>query len=488
MDNGPKLNKFTTNFTTRDSLGVESVATSISAEICPIINTVTPRPFYWAFMCWIYYDYYTSVQVEKRTYKSFDQFLKRQDYFFVLAQLLNEGADRTNLVGTTKAQENMNKNTTGLYECDRSYFITQFGGMQYYNAGLFSMGYIFYREDENGKQSIFPTLTADCEKMALAFQDIIKDTEYFINNNYRLKENPVPKEVLLEYGQRINLGLKGFNECKTLLIDSLFSERVNNRSYKYALFLNNNENIFLDDRSMARNVLYDYYSPRGDNKEYPNELKDIINDWEIVIGRQYFASSLELAWKYMLNSLERSKKKQEWIAYCLEDSKFDFNLESTLSTLISECHYNFNEREEMIKQGQSNGKSANYSKNVSNSIRVLLSVYNRFNDRTDLSDASKKYLYYGYPVSISELLSLVKEYMNQPIYEFISFVMDKWLIDHHYSTALEKLYGGRNGFYIELNNGYYFKKADFNFDFQGNRFIQLMQVMKDLDLLEGDDN
>ena len=45
MNNGPRLNDFTTNFTTRDSLGVESVATSISAEICPIINTVTPRPF-----------------------------------------------------------------------------------------------------------------------------------------------------------------------------------------------------------------------------------------------------------------------------------------------------------------------------------------------------------------------------------------------------------------------------------------------------------
>ena len=34
MNSGPKLNTFTTNFTTRDSLGVESVPISISAEIC----------------------------------------------------------------------------------------------------------------------------------------------------------------------------------------------------------------------------------------------------------------------------------------------------------------------------------------------------------------------------------------------------------------------------------------------------------------------
>ena len=183
MDNGPRLNSFTTNFTTRDSLGVVSVATSISAEICPIINTVTPRPFYWAFMCWIYYDYYKNVHNDKRTYKSFDQFLKRQDYFFVLSQLLIENSDRTNLVGTDKTSRNISENTNGMFECDRSYFTTQFGGMQYFNAGLFSMGYIFYREDENGKRNIFPTLTGECEKMALAFQNVIKDTEYYKNIN-----------------------------------------------------------------------------------------------------------------------------------------------------------------------------------------------------------------------------------------------------------------------------------------------------------------
>ena len=57
MSKGPRLNNITRNFTTRDSLGIEGVATSISAEICPIVNTVTPRPFYWAFITWCYYDF-----------------------------------------------------------------------------------------------------------------------------------------------------------------------------------------------------------------------------------------------------------------------------------------------------------------------------------------------------------------------------------------------------------------------------------------------
>lgn len=55
---GPKLNNISKNFTARDSLGVEGVSASMQAEICPVVNTVTPRAFYWPFMIWIYYDFY----------------------------------------------------------------------------------------------------------------------------------------------------------------------------------------------------------------------------------------------------------------------------------------------------------------------------------------------------------------------------------------------------------------------------------------------
>ena len=487
MHKGPKLNNFTTIFTTRDSLGVESVATSMSAELCPVINTVTPRPFYWAFMCWIYYDYYKNVKVKRRTYKNFDQFLKRQDYFFVLSQLLIENSDKNNLVGTRKILENIEKNTTGMFDCDRSYFKTQFGGMQYFNAGLFTMEYIYYKENENGRKESFPTLIYECEKMALAFQEVIKDTEYFKNINYRLKENPVPKKVLIEYGKKINLGLKGFDKCKELLRNSLF-ERVHNPSYNYALFLNKKEGIFLKDNKKARNVLFDYYSQRGENKKYPNELKDIINNWEVVIGRQYFAAALEAIWRYMLNVLERAKTKEEWIKYCLNDSTFDFDIKSNLNSIIKDINFSFEEREKIYKVCSSKGKNANLSKNISYGVRLLLFIYNRFYKREDFSEETKIYLQEGDPISISRLFILVEKYKNKPIYEFIIYIMDNWLIDKHYQTALEKLYMGRDGFYFEIINGYYFKKEDFNFDFQKNRFVQLMQVMKDLDLLERDVN
>ncbi len=54
MSIGPKLNNISRNFTSRDSLGIDGVSTTMSAELCPVINTVTPRAFYWPFMVWIY--------------------------------------------------------------------------------------------------------------------------------------------------------------------------------------------------------------------------------------------------------------------------------------------------------------------------------------------------------------------------------------------------------------------------------------------------
>lgn len=479
---GPRFNKVTTNFTTRDSLGVESVASSISGELCPIINTVTPRPFYWAFMCFIYYDYYLSAEVVKRDYKSFDQFLKRHDYYFVLSQLLFEAPDQMNLVGTRKAMENISKNEDDMFLCDRTYFKAWFGGMQYFNAGLFAMGFIHYRELENGKQESFPHLTGEGKNLACAFLKVISETDFF--KKYRLKEVAVPKNVLIEYGRKINLALSGFDECKNILRSSLFSDRIHNISYDYALFLSE-EGLYLDNVNIARNVLYDYYSPRGDNRDFPEKLNTIVKSWEVVVGRQYFAVALEMIWRFMLHVLERPKTKEEWILYALEDASFSIDLNAPLGSIIDACNYDYVTREEMIKKASSERKNANLSTNIEDGLKILLSLYQRFYKRDDFNEDVLRYLYFGYPVSVSELLIKVDEYKDKSICEFLSFIMEYWLIKHHFDVALEKLYAGNDGFYYEVIDGYYHKKEDFNFSFQGIRFVQLMQVMKDLDIING---
>lgn len=212
MKKGPLLNNNSRKFTTRDSLGIESVAASISRDLCPIVNTVTPRAFYWAFMVWIYYDFYNYSGIKERTVDVFDKnYLKRQDYFFVLSQLLTEGSDQINLVGKQNSQDDINKNPNGPYVFNADYFVSRYGGMQYYNAGCITMDYI--RDvDDNNKRFSFPKLTTEGEKMALEFQSTFKNTEYY--KHYRLNDVPVPKDVLIEYGKAINIGLNGFESCK----------------------------------------------------------------------------------------------------------------------------------------------------------------------------------------------------------------------------------------------------------------------------------
>ena len=55
---GPQLNDHTPNTTNRDNLGITGAQTTLQAELCPVVNTVTYRAFYWIFLTWNYYDFY----------------------------------------------------------------------------------------------------------------------------------------------------------------------------------------------------------------------------------------------------------------------------------------------------------------------------------------------------------------------------------------------------------------------------------------------
>ena len=65
MSQGPIINNTRRKPTPRDTLGIENVASSIQGEICPVVNTVTPKPYYWAFIDWCYYDWYTNNKSKK---------------------------------------------------------------------------------------------------------------------------------------------------------------------------------------------------------------------------------------------------------------------------------------------------------------------------------------------------------------------------------------------------------------------------------------
>ena len=482
MPKGPQLNNIARNFTTRDSLGIESVASSISGEICPVVNTVTPRAFYWPFMVWIYYDFYKYSGIEDRTIKSFDLYLKRQDYFFVLASLLTPGSDRTNLVGITQTQKDINQNKTGKYPFNPKYFKTKYGGMQYYNAGCLSMRFIVNQDPETGADYSFPKLTKDGEKMALAFERVIKETQYY--KKYRLLDIDVPEEVLKEYGHIINIGLVGFDECKEILKQKMFES---NRSFKlaesaqYVDYLNKQYGISEFDKAICRKMLFDHQDYSGNTIEIRSGLETISNEWEIVIGRQYFTAGLEIIWKYMLEQLDEPLTKKQWITKVIESSNIDIDINSSVSTLLDKVNLDYYAREQMISEG----RAGNDSCAVANGMKIILSIYNRFYNRDEMGE-DRLFFDYGYDsdsISFSELFEGVNRFKNAFVKDFIVFVMDEWLIQQHYITAFEKMLRKNDGFYYEIIDDKYIKRFDFTVDFQDIRLIKLSQVMKDLDII-----
>lgn len=486
MSKGPKLNNTNRNFTTRDNLGIGSATTSIQAELCPIINTVTPRAFYWIFMVWNYYDFLMNVDKSKWNKTEFDKpFLKKNDYFFVLSNLLVEEPDQYNLVGKEKTDIDIKKNPEGPYPYNRDYFVSTYGGMQYYNAGCLTMNFITERDDE--KTFGFPRITEKIGKpIALAFESVIKETEYY--QKYRLSNKPVPKTVLEELGRKLTLHLDGFDECKRLLREAIFEPKANANldncrlieSGKYVELLYNEYGLYNPSLRDMRQALYDYFSPRGEYK-YPiiDFLQNIANDWEIVVGRQYLVIGIELIWKYMIEIISTPLSLNEWIKQSIDSSIWTIDYNLSLNEIVPLCDFAFEEREAFIDKGR--GRSKDIELNVENGIKIMLSVYNRFRERKELN---QDYLKFGEEVSISSLIDLVEEYRERPLKDFVGYVMSEWIVKQHHITAFNKMIENRDGYYFEYIDGLYIQKEwKPSPAFQDIRLINLISVMEDLDML-----
>ena len=484
MKKGPKINKITKDLTTRDSLGIESVATSISGEICPIVNTVTPRPFYWAFIMWGFYDFYRNCKQEDRKNSNVYKYIKMQNYFFALSSVLIDYEVTNSFTGTETIKGRINLEQE-VYSYDETY-LKNISNIVYYPAGLYTMGLIVDENPETFEKYKYSHITPAGEKLALAFDKIISKTRYY--NAYRKNGDNIPKEVLIELGKTVKIDLEGFDEVKQILNDYLFNKERNKKlieSHNYLKFIFKTENIENINTYNYRKIFFDYYSIRGDlKKKCPNELKEIADGWEIVIGRQYFTAGLEIIWKFMLECLNTPKTKENWFSSCIEKSKFNIDINSNLKEIINECNFNFEDREKMISNASSDKLS--HENNIENGLKIILSIYNRFIDREDFSEETLHFYDYGIDrnsISLNDYFILVKNYLNKSVKDFIIYLMNNYLLIQHLNTAFEKMLQGRDGYYVEKIENLYARKEYFKVFFQGIRMVQLTSVMKDLDIL-----
>ena len=482
--NGPVINNTVRNFTARDCLGIEGIATSISGQICPVVNTVTPRPYFWAFIDWCYYDFYEHSRQEDWKYENVRNYVKRINYFIALGTVLCGKHNVTGrFPGIDYIVNHVDRNSAS-FEYIPEYLKT-ISTITYYFAGLDTMELVVNQDRETMQQFPHPMIRPEGKRLALAFNRVIENTEFY--KSYRHSNLPVPKETLKELGQVMNVDLTGFDECKQILIQNLFERERNKRLRQCKDLVNyalTHDGIHLNSTYNCRNVLFDLYASRGAGRPLDDSLRETVDDWEVVVGRQYFTVGLEMIWQAMITRLLYPMSGEEWISTLIEEQKetCSFDMRRNLSTIIDNCDYSFSEREQIVRAER--GKPSQDS--LENGLSILLCVYNRFKNRTDLSDYTKSLYNEGTgpnTIALSEYFSVVEKHLDQPVEVFLRWIMTHYLLEQHLKTAFNKLLQDRDNYFIREINGQYYRKENYTFDFQGIRLVQLYSVMSDLGVL-----
>lgn len=481
--NGPLINQVEKPFTSRDNLGIEGIANTISADLCPIVNIVTPRPFYWAFMTWAYWKNYQLTK--EKDDEKVRLLIKKTNYFFALGNYLSGERITENFIGQTSIDEKYRNNKdVNEFEYDLYYIkdgnnrADYLSTMGYYPPGLETL-YLAVTRDNEGNEYSQHHLTPRGEKLALAFEKTMLETKY--GRNY-IDANIVPADVVIELGNKIDIRLSAFPECRELLTEYLFD-----KSKDYLQLSNAKEYICtvlkdydLNDLNLqtCRKRFFDSYSPRGQANAITEDLLGQAKGWELVIGRQYLTSGLSIIWKSMLDLITMPKTKETWIKDCVDNGFDSIDTNRNLIEVLSNYNLDAEAIEEIIKRS----RDIKSLKAIECGVIIILSVYNRFNNRTDYNDKEKDYLNLGNNSSFSfnELIRTVDENLDRPVRDFVYDLMKEHIINQHLSTAFSKMLQGRDGYYIDELDGRYLLKREFDWGFQGNRMVQLLSVMKDL--------
>lgn len=349
------------------------------------------------------------------------------------------------------------------------------------SAGIASMNLVINENLDTGEAYTHPVITLKGEQLAKAFEKVIQETVYY--KQYRFNTAPVPRDVLAELGQALRIDMSTLPECRELLKEYLFeSERLRKlrESQKYLDFIHKDTGNDFTELKRIREIVFDRYSPMGNANNLPDEFKEIAGEWETVVGRHYFTVGLQMIFKYMTEVLAEPLDLETWIKLSMEEEKAPFNLDETLGSIIDEQNFEHAQREFMVEKARRDSSPDS----VWNGLQLLLSIYNRFNDRDDLSDTAKQFYLYGSnddSISMQYFFDKVDEYMDKPIRDFAEYVLRNFVVRQHMDTAFMKMIRNNvDGFYIEKIGNQYRRRYVFDFAFQGLRLEELASVMKDL--------
>lgn len=479
------LNHAASQIVGEDHLGIRYVSILIADQLQHGITSITPRARYWSFYAWVLYDFINSC--ERRSMKEFKLFLKKQEWFFILANIASaEGKTQSleSLIGVTKGKTVWDQNYND-YPLDLDYVKHSLGGFgaAYRNV----MKLLGITCDGNKELMVeIDRITPVGKELAQAFESVVKETRYY--KEYRLSDKNVPRDVLYEYGKCVNLDGLAKSTDELQILREIFIPKnptgvhcwrcASFEYYKYIKQQNSDEDSSL---KFWRKVMYDqFYDLSG-------SIKIVSKGWEIYHGRQLFTYSLESIWSYTLAVLsKKSCSYEELIKQILNELAQKIDLEISVANCLRELPLSVDTRERYLED-MSSDHNTGYER-VYLALCVLFDVYHRFDNRSDITENQflADLLKEGdrEHISLQFWMDTVRDHLNDSIGNLLTKIIKQFILTQHQMVALNKLLTTRNDTYhfVEDEGKLYFISGD-SPRFNVFRVFQGLSILKDLDWL-----
>ena len=481
-----------------DHLGILNVGIQISDRLQTGITSITPRARYWSFYTWVLYDFIENMP--HRSDEAYTDYLHRQDWFYILANIaeMNEREQHeTNLVQVTKGQQAWQEKMDEL-PYNEAYYKGSVTGIQVYRNVLRSLH--LTSESDFVKGVLIPRLTPKGTKLAEAFRDTIAHTRYY--KEYRLSDKPVPRSVLLEYGQAAGLGrlLEPGAQDRQTLMDIFMPpdpqdelEMLRKESLHFYKFVFDHNGYAQPGSGRAwRNHMYDRYSPWGkDNADLPQEHQKVAMGWAIYQARQLFTFSLQTIWSYVLEIMEKQLYTHEGL---LEEILNQMMIEKLpvdepINSLLQQMPLDPETREEFI--GHMTSKNAKTVLKVHQPLLVMLDVYSRMKnlDQNDKLVSQLHDMGGAEHLSLSWWMEKVEASQDLSVADFLKSIITHYILDQHQKVALGKALTTQNiTYHFGVDEGKLHCLRRASPVFNVFRVRQGISVMKDLGLILANGN